>query len=467
MIDFFPKPIGIRALTIYLCVLTAVSVIFFSNAISPEYMVMGVVSVAGFFFFSYFCSWKWKDESPSVFTIYIFITAFLIRVIAMTALYFYFIVKTGIPFEFHTVDAMGYHLDAEWMASVDFASANTYLYGTGMPLSDSGYLLYLSLLYRFFGPSIYLARLSKCLLDALSCVLVYKMASRISNEPTARIAAIFYCFMPNLIFYCGLHLKEVEMLFLTIAAMERLSYVIHRDRVDILNSVLVAVLIFLLFSFRTVLALSVTFAVASALIFVTFQKRNAWHHVAVVVWVILALGILAGGTITNEISNAWENRVENQITKRDQQTLRGNLWAQYATGTVMAPMMFVIPFPTMVDTDQQYTQQMLHGGNYVRNFLGIFVLIAVIEGLFFRREGQRHVIILSFVVSYLGVVCLSGYSNSERFVLPALPFLLILAANGITHLNEKNYHWVRIWYWIVPLMPLGWAIFKLGSRGLL
>ena len=467
MITFFPKQLSHRAVALYLGILLGLSVVFLPFAIKPLYMLLGVACVAGFFYLSYYFSLRWREIASPAYVAILFGIAFLVRIVCMTALYFYFNAATGIPFEFQTVDALGYHLDAEWMATVSIPSAHSYVFDIRRSFSDSGYLIYLSMLYRIIGPSIYLARVVKCILGAWSCVLVYRMASRHMDESTGRIAALFCCFMPNLIFYCGLHLKEVEMIFLTIAALERLTYVMHKERVDFLNSALVALLIFLVFTFRTVLGLSLLFAVATTAAFVTIRRHNRWQHITIIVWAILALGILAGGAIANDVSTAWENRVENQVAKRGQQSQRGNLWAKYATGGVMAPMMFVIPFPTMVDVDQQYTQQMLHGGNYVRNFLGIFVLIAVVDGLFFRRERRRYVLILSFVVSYLGVVCLSGFANSERFVLPALPFLLLLAADGVTHLTEKSYRWVRIWYWIVPLMPLGWAIFKLGSRGLL
>ena len=133
----------------------------------------------------------------------------------------------------------------------------------------------------------------------------------------------------------------------------------------------------------------------------------------------------------------------------------------------MAPMMFVIPFPTMVDVDQQYNQQMLSGGNYVRNFLGIFVLISLFEMIFVYRDWRKSIPCVAFMVSYLGVLSLSGFANSERFVLPALPFLLIFAADGVARLNEMNYRWVKVWDCIVPLMAIGWAVFKLGSRGML
>ena len=72
----------------------------------------------------------------------------------------------------------------------------------------------------------------------------------------------------------------------------------------------------------------------------------------------------------------------------------------------------------------------------------------------------------SFVIAYLGIVSTSGFANSERFLLPGLPVLLIMAAYGVTLLNAKNYKFIKIWYYVVPVMAFAWAFFKLGSRGL-
>ena len=41
-----------------------------------------------------------------------------------------------------------------------------------------------------------------------------------------------------------------------------------------------------------------------------------------------------------------------------------------------------------------------------------------------------------------------------------------MAAYGVTLLNAKNYKFIKIWYWVVPVMGFAWAFFKLGSRGL-
>ena len=98
--------------------------------------------------------------------------------------------------------------------------------------------------------------------------------------------------------------------------------------------------------------------------------------------------------------------------------------------------------------------------------MGVFVLLGLYSALFVKKKWRDFALIGSFTVFYLLVVALSAFANSERFLLPALPGLLIMAAYGISELNSKNYKWIKVWYVVVVLMQVGWAFFKLGSRGI-
>ena len=97
--------------------------------------------------------------------------------------------------------------------------------------------------------------------------------------------------------------------------------------------------------------------------------------------------------------------------------------------------------------------------------LGFFVFLAIVES-FRRKEWRQFVIIGAFIVAYLGVVSFSGFSNSERFLLPGLPLLILLWTYGITTLRKQTYRLFMPWCIVVVLMEVGWAFFKLGSRGL-
>lgn len=429
-----------------------------------DFLIIGIVWILLFFLLSVRYTRKWADIPEKNYIRKLFFTALTFRIVWVLFSYIYYFIKTGLPFEFGSSDALAYHDAAIWMKEIGWSQTMDYL--STKSIADSGYPIYLTILYTIFGDSVLIVRILKAVLGAWSCVLLYKLASRNVGEEAGRMAGIFCCLMPNLIMYCGLHLKEIEMIFLTIAALERADNLL-RTKVTFWKVLLVAALVISLFTFRTVLGVTVIFAIGTSLVFSSSTMMSSWNRVVLITWAIIAIMVMAGGTIANEAQSLWEHRSENQTAKRDWQVRKGVEWAKYATGTVMAPMMFVLPFPTMVDVDEQYNQQLIHAGNYVKNFMGIFVIIAVFDAILRRKNWRDLSLLGSFVISYLGVICMSGFANSERFLLPGLPFLLIMAAYGISILDKSYFKWVKLWYWVVPVMVIGWAVFKLGSRGIL
>lgn len=467
MISFFPKQIATKAIYLYLGALAAVSLFFFHNTMSLEYIIMGIFWVVGFFMLSSFCSIKWKDFPEKKLLLVLFFTALLLRIAWVFFSYFFYSLKTGSPFEFDAADSTWYYEESIGNIETQWKDIWNYLFVSSSTVSDSGYVFYLTALAKIFGENILFPRLINACLSAATVLLIYLLAKRNIGEEGGRIAAILACFMPNLIFYCGLHLKETTMIFLIMAYLERSDYLLRSKRYNVLTIALPALLALTLFTFRTVLGATAVFAFVTALVFTNTSIIGRAKRYLIIGWSLLAVLTLTGGTIMNEVEGLLADRESNQTNKRITQTAKGNLWAKYATGSVMTPMMIVLPFPTMVDVDQQYNQQMLHGGNYVRNFLGGFVLIAVFSALFITKKWRNLSLIGSFAFAYLGIISMSGFSNSERFLLPGLPLLLIMAAYGITQLNAQNYRFIKIWYWVVPLMAFAWAFFKLGSRGIL
>jgi len=467
MIQYLPKKISQTAIYLYLALLTAVTLFFMNYAMSITYIVMGIMWVVGFFMLSSFFSQQWLDIPRKAFIRNVFLMALGLRVAWLIFSYFYYIAKTGSPFEFSAADSIWYYEESIANQHARLADIWKYLFVTANTVSDSGYVFYLSLLSKITGESIILPRFVNTLFSAWTCTLIYRVASRNIGEEGGRLAALFACFMPNLIFYCGLHLKETVMVFLAVAFLERADYLLRSKKYNIFTIAVPVLLAVTLFTFRTVLGAAAVFSFITALVFTNSSIIGRGKRIMLIGWGLLAILTISGGTIINELESSWEDKDTNQIDKRNAQTARGSQWAKYATGTVMAPLMFVLPFPTMIDVDQQYTQQMVHGGNYVRNFLGGFVLLAVFSALFITKNWRSLSLIGSFVIAYLGIVSTSGFANSERFLLPGLPILLIMAAYGVTLLTEKNYRFIKIWYWIVPIMAFAWAVFKLGSRGLL
>lgn len=467
MIPFFPKQIASKAIIIYTGVLAFVSILYFSHAMSLTYIIMGLVWVALFFALGSTLSRSWKNVPVKRFLYSVGLTALVLRLLWVTFSYFFYIYHTGIPFEFDAADSIGYWEESVWLSGERWSFVIDYLFTKRDTVSDSGYILYLTALLKLIGPNIFLSRVFKVIWSSATVLLVYNLAKRNMGEEVGRLSAIFVCLMPNLIIYSGLQLKETEMLFLIASFLERTDYLIRSKRYTWWSILVPVVLLLSLFTFRTVLGIAAILAFATGVVFTSTSVIGRQKRIMLIVWAVVAAFTFAGGTIVNEAEGLWEERSGNQETKRLAQTLKGNKWAKYATGTVMAPMMFVLPFPTMVNVDDQYNQQILSGGNYVRNFMGGFVILAVFTALFVKKNWRDLSFLGAFVVAYLGIISASGFSNSERFLLPGLPGLLIMAAYGVSLLNARNYKYIKIWYWVVPMMAVAWAYFKLGSRGLL
>ncbi len=466
MIPYLPKKISNTAIYLYLGALAAVTLFFIRHTMSLPFYIIGIMWVVGFFLLSSYYSIKWQDIPEKKLLKNLFLSALGLRWAWTVFAYVFYLIQTGVPFEFSAGDAIWYYEESMGNVHANIADIWRYLFIDSKTISDSGYILYLSLLSKITGYSILLPRLVNGLFSAAMVLLVYFLAKRNIGEEGGRLAAIFTCFMPNLIFYCGLHLKETLMVFLLVAYLERADYLLRSKKYNVFTIAIPILLAITLFTFRTVLGAAAVLAFATALVFTNTSVVGRGKRIMLIAWGALVVTTLTGGVISTELQSTWEDRGENQIAKRTHQTNKGNQWAKYATGTVMAPMMFVMPFPTMVDVDQQYNQQMISGGNYVRNFFGAFVLIAVFSAIFVTKNWRNLSFIGSFAIAYLGIISASGFANSERFLLPALPVLLIMAAYGVTLLNAKNYRFVKIWYYVVPIMAFAWAFFKLGSRGL-
>lgn len=468
MVNIFPKQLTRQSIATYFIALMVVSMFFFSYAISLKFVLIGIVSVVGFFMLSNVLTEKYLEYPTKVFVWKVFFLALAIRVIWVVFSYYFYIDQTGQPFEWAVGDALGYHENAEGFAqNYSWSIPHLHAYYKGwLAYSDAGYNWYLATLYSIFGDSIITARLIKALIGAFTCVLAYRLATRNFGEKVGRMATIFCVLMPNLIYYCGLHLKETEMLFLVMAYLERADYLLRSKQYSVVNILVTVLLALSLFFFRSVLGAAAVLAFLTALLFASSEVMSKGKKVMLVLWSLLVVGYFAGGTLMTELESTWEDRGSNQEAKRAYQVSKGVEWAKYASGAVMAPIIFVVPFSTMVDVDEQYNQQVIHGGNFVKNTMGIFVIIALFSALFRKKNWRDFTLLGAFAIAYLLVIAFSGFANAERFHLPALPCLLIMAAYGISLVDDKSIKYVNAWYIVVLLMEFGWAFFKLGSRGI-
>ncbi len=468
MLHYFPKYFTNKAIALYFISLIAISFVFFQRMLSPVWMVIGSVSVIGFFYFSNTLTCKWANSTEKRFVKRLFWVALILRLVWVVFSYIFYTAMTGQPFEFDTADAFGYHSRAEWIVGlIKIPYLAPYFDFVNEGYSDAGYPTYLSVVYLLTGNSILIARLLKALWGAWTVVLLYRLAQRNFGEETGRMTAILAMLMPNLIFYCGLHLKEVEMVFLTVAFVERVDFLLRSRNYNFLNIFVPLLLAVLLFTFRTVLGAAALFSFFTALLLTTSQMLGWGKRVVIGVWVVVAIGYFMGGQIATEVEEVWQARTENQEASLEFRANRegGNALARLASKSIFAPLIFNIPIPTMVNVDGQENQQLIHGGNYVKEIMVFFLFMGFIV-LIRDKKWKEHVLSLSFLLGYLLILALSAFAQSERFHQPALPFILMFAAFGISETTNKQKKYFNWYMPILFLMFVAWQWFKLKGRGM-
>jgi len=468
MLNFIPKYFTEKAMLLYVGGLLLVNLIFFSHALPFMFIIFGLVEAIGFFYFSNVLTKKWANYSSKFFIRNLFYTAFFIRLAWVIFSYFFYSAVCGEPFEFEARDSHGYHESAIWIHNLmeTHQGFKPFLDSLKGGYSDAGYAIYLGIQYYFTGDSIIMARLLKALYGALTCILIYKFAVRNFGEEVGRMASIFCMLMPNMIYYCGLHLKETEMILLTVWFMERADAMMRNRNFNFVEIAPPLLLAGALFFFRTILGATALFALFTSLMFSNTKVISFGKRTILIVWVLGTVSYFVGGKLSNEIEETWKEKDSNQSTSMEYraQQVNGNKFAKYGTTAIFAPIIFIMPFPTMIDTNQQ-NPELLNGGYYVKNFMAFFVLFALIW-VIKNKKWRDYTLIGSFVIGYLGIIAMSSFAQSERFHLPALPFLLIISAvglNKLTNSDKKYFKWYLVFLFVVLL---GWNWFKLAGRGL-
>lgn len=468
MLTYLPKYFTSKSIYLYVGILFLCNLIFFNRVLPLVWWCFGIVEVISFFYFANLFSKEWGSISIKDFNKNIFIFSLIIRIAWVVFSYFFYSLMTGQPFEFSSADAIGYHGEAIWLSDMivkgDLQPYYDYIKDR---YSDMGYSYYLGWQYWITGSSIIIARLFKALFGAYMCILVYKLATRNFGSQVGRMAAIFCMLMPNLIYYTGLHTKEVEMVLITVFFVERADYLLKIRQYNFITIILPLIFVSLLFFFRTVLGATALFSFFSTLIFSSNKMLGLGKRTVLIIWFTLAVSYFIGGKISSEVEETWAAKTDSQGKSLEFRSNRdnGNTLAKYASSAVFVPMIFVIPLPTLVNTPNQENQQMINGGNYIKNIMSFFVLFSI-YWVIKNKQWREYTLIGSFTIGYLLVIANSAFAQSERFHQPALPFLLIMAAFGLSKIsnNEKKYF---NWYLIVIFIAiLIWSWYKLAGRGL-
>ncbi len=474
-----PNWFATYAFVTYLVALVGVNMVYSDHGTEWYFWLFGIAWVAGFFFLSVKYSKEWnvlRIRKSKAFEKKLFQTGFWIRAAYVTFIYFFYLNMTGQAHEFQAADSASYiEVVGDWCFYWDKGTLRDVLAETTQRnLSDMGFPLFELLPVRWFGAdaALIIIRLLNALIGSYNAVLIYRITNRAMNETTARIAGIFCMLHPVLVCYAGILLKEVLMTFLVVWFVD-LGDQLLRNKKYTFGTIAPLVLVGgSLFLFRTVLGMVAFMALFFALVMMSSKIVSFGKKVT--------LGVIIAGILFMSVSDNIMREI-NQITNSDirgqQETSMskrygteggkktGNAFAKYAGAAVFAPLIFTIPFPTMVQVEEQEDMRLIHGGNWMRNIMSGFVILAMFM-LLLSGDWRKYTFPLAMLLGYLLMLTFTEFAHSLRFHIPVMPFEMMFAAYAITNMRKKHKTWYMAWCVFIAVTCFAWNWFKLKGRGL-
>lgn len=292
------------------------------------------------------------------------------------------------------------------------------------------------------------------------------------EQSTARMAALFCMLHPVLIDYVGVTLKEVFMTWLLIIFVDMADRMLVQHKYSFRAIVPTILVGLLLFMFRTVLGMVAFLAVFFALLMLDTKVVGYGKKIALSV--ILAIGLLF--TLSDNIMREIDEIRQKDVRSEQASTMLhrygsekggggGNKFVSHIGAAVFAPLIFTIPFPTMVYVEGQDDMRKIHGGNWMRNVMSGLVILSMFMMLI-TGDWRKHTFILALYLGYQVVLIFSVFAHSLRFHIPVMPLEMIFAAYALSNLRKKHRNWYLLWCMFCIITCFAWNWFKLKGRGL-
>ena len=459
--------IALYGIGVYLLALLVISVAFREHALQPKWMLWGIGEVLFFFVLTSIFYPRWKDDEPKVFWHKVFWVALAIRLLYVVFSYYYFYNHIGAPFE-GPGDEIGYYtrsaLLSKYIRKGDFGFVVDFLKGYSLGFSDHGYLIWLTFIHTLFGRKVWVARIFKVLMSAYLCIVVHKLSSRTFGERTGRLAAVMCVFLPLFIQLTGSHIKEMELIFLSILALERMDYLIRSKKYTVWNIMFPILLVGMTFGFRTVIGMCLIFAF---LVFVILSPNHLVNRKSKIITLsatVVVFLIFLFTAIGSEMKIVYMlNFSGTDYLARKYESL-GLKYSELSKSKYLFPGAFVLPLSPMVDVAPDHNK-LINGSIYIKNFLAFFAMLSIVIAIR-QKKWRDFSLIGAYELSYLAIVMFTFTSNSERYHEPAIPLILVMAAYAMTHLRRKDLTLFYVYSGLLFVALFVWNWLKLAARGM-
>lgn len=447
----------------------------------PQYDLIftTIISILLFFFVGRSMSNKFSLLGERTFLRSVFTVGFVVRILWILYMFFvfnprYYGSRHGDGADTDWYMDFGMYL-SEWISGNSQYTLSEIISFNGSAIDDVAYPMILGLEYLLTGgvSDVLVPYIVKSILGACCAIFAYRIAKRHFGEGAARIAAIFVCLNPNIIYWCGTMMKEADMVFFCCLAIDKFDEALSTNSKLTIKALLPGILSgFVLLFMRTTLGLALFGAVMVHILLADKRVISNGKKIVMGALMVLVLSVAVGDHLLEQskgyLAIAQSDYQHTDMERRSKQE-GGNNFAKYASATVFAPLIFSLPFPTFNQANVgQLLQVQLSGGYFIKNILSFFVIALFLQFLS-TGEWRKHVLLIAYTCAYLVVLVFSGFAQSGRFHMPVWPMLMIFAAYGVqlTKRDKKMRKWFTYALYTEVFICLVWNWFKLAGRGML
>ena len=447
----------------------------------PQYdlVLTTIISLVLFFYVGKSMSNQFSLLGEKTFLQSVFTVGFVVRILWILYMFFvfnprYYGSRHGDGADTDWFMGFGKYI-SEWMSGNSMYTLAEIIDINMSAIDDVAYPMILGVEYLLTGgvSDVLIPYIVKSILGACCAIYAYRIAKRHFWEGAARIAAIFVCLNPNMIYWCGTMMKEAEMVFFCCLALDKFDEALSTNSQLTIKALLPGILSgFVLLFMRTTLGLALFGAVMVHIILADKRIISVGKKVAMGILMVLVLSVAVGDHLMEQ-SKGYLATVQSDYQQRNMEfrstRVGGNSFAKYASASVFAPLIFTLPFPTFNQAHAgQLLQVQLSGGYFIKNILSFFVIIVLAQFLL-TGEWRKHVLLIGYTCAYLVVLVFSGFAQSGRFHMPIWPMLMIFAAYGVqlAKTDKRMRKWFTYALYAEVFICLAWNWFKLAGRGMI
>lgn len=453
--------------------------LMWGNVPNYDLVLTSFISIVLFFLVGKSMSNKFSLLREKIFLRSVFTVGFIVRI--LWVLYMFFIFN---PRHYGTRHGDGADTDwfmafgknlSEWLSGNSMQTLSEIIDFNMSAIDDVAYPMILGVEYLLTGgiSDVLIPFIIKSILGACCAIYAYRIAKRHFGEGAARIAVIFVCLNPNIIYWCGTMMKEAEMVFFCCLAVDKFDEALSSNSQLTIKSLIPGIFCGLVLLFmRTTLGLALFGAVMVHIILADRRIISRGKKIVMGVLTVLILSLVVGDHLMVQ-SKGYLEMAQSDYQQKNMEwrseRAGGNSFAKYASATVFAPLIFTIPFPTYNQANEvQLLQVQLSGGYFIKNILSFFVIIVLVQFLI-TGEWRKHVLLIAYTCAYLLVLVFSGFAQSGRFHMPVWPMLMIFAAYGVqlAKIDKKMRRWFTYVLYMEIFVCLAWNWFKLAGRGMI